>query len=195
VIARFIFVCVLLLAAGTACHKKQEELPALGQIADFRLKDQTGRALSVADFRGKTWVAAFMFTRCPTICPRITRRMQDVQAHAKKAQVPLTLVSFSVDPEYDTPAVLSEYAREFKLDTSNWRLLTGDIEVIKKTSIESFKMALDGQPDGAADHLGLVHGSHLVLVDGKAQIRGFYRSSDADVVTRLVSDAKRLSSE
>ncbi|HMJ15163.1 MAG TPA: SCO family protein [Polyangiaceae bacterium] len=194
-IARFIFVCVLLLAAGTACHKKQEELPALGQIADFRLKDQTGRALSVADFRGKTWVAAFMFTRCPTICPRITRRMQDVQAHAKKAQVPLTLVSFSVDPEYDTPAVLSEYAREFKLDTSNWRLLTGDIEVIKKTSIESFKMALDGQPDGAADHLGLVHGSHLVLVDGKAQIRGFYRSSDADVVTRLVSDAKRLSSE
>jgi protein SCO1 len=187
--------CSVLLALAAACQKKPEALPVLGQIAEFGLKDQSGRAVSARDFRGKTWVATFMFTRCPTICPRITRRMQELQAHAKQEQAPLTLVSFSVDPEYDTPAVLTAYAGEFKLDTSNWRLLTGDIEVIKKTSIESFKMALDGQPDSAADHLGLVHGSHLVLVDGKLQIRGFYRSSDGDVVKRLVSDAKRLSSE
>ena len=193
-ITRIFLICTLL-ALLVACEKKSDSLPAVAQIADFRLTDQAGRPVSRQDLRGKVWVAAFMFTRCPTICPRITRRMQELQAHAKKEQVPLTLVSFSVDPEYDTPQVLTAYAAEFKLDTSNWRLLTGDIEVIKKTSVESFKMALDGQPDSAADHLGLVHGSHLVLVDGKLQIRGFYRSSDAGVVPRLVNDAKRVSSE
>jgi protein SCO1/2 len=186
---------VTLLFVAAACSKKSDSLPAVAQIADFRLTDQAGRPVTPQDLRGKVWVAAFMFTRCPTICPRITRRMQELQTQAKQAQVPVTLVSFSVDPEYDTPQVLSAYAREFKLDTSNWRLLTGDIEVIKKTSIESFKMELDGQPDSGADHLGLVHGSHLVLVDGKLQIRGFYRSSDADVIPRLVGDVKRLSSE
>lgn len=184
-----------LLALLVACEKKPDPLPAVAQIADFALTDQAGRPVSPKDLRGKVWVAAFMFTRCPTICPRITRRMKEVQAEAKKEQVPLTLVSFSVDPEYDTPAVLSAYASEFKLDTGNWKLLTGDIEVIKKTSVDSFKMALEGQPDSAAEHLGLMHGSHLVLVDGKLQIRGFYRSSDAGIVDRLVRDAKRLSSE
>jgi protein SCO1/2 len=103
----------VLLVAAAACQKKPEALPVLGQIAEFGLKDQTGRAVSARDLRGKTWVAAFMFTRCPTICPRITRRMQELQAHAKQEQAPLTLVSFSVDPEYDTPAVLTAYAGEF----------------------------------------------------------------------------------
>ncbi len=193
--ARIFFAFTLLLAATAACEKKSDSLPAVSQILDFALTDQAGRQVSPQDLRGKVWVAAFMFTRCPTICPRITRRMQEVQAQAKKERVPLTLVSFSVDPEYDTPQVLSAYAGEFKLDTSNWRLLTGDIEAIKKISVESFKMALDGQPDSGADHLGLVHGSHLVLVDRKLQIRGFYRSSDAGIVQRLVGDAKRLNSE
>lgn len=183
--------CGLLLAG---CRGPKEELPVLGRIGLFRLTDQSGKVVSSPALRGKVWVAAFMFTRCPTICPRITRRMQELQSAAKQASANVELVSISVDPEYDTPHVLQSYAREFDLDTQNWRFLTGDSQLIKKTALDSFKIAVEGKAESGAEHFGIVHGSHLVLVDSQLQIRGFYRSSDADVVSRLLRDIQGLNS-
>jgi protein SCO1/2 len=188
---------LLELAGLAACAlsggcKKAPDLPALGGVGAFSLTDQAGRAVTAESLRGKVWAAAFMFTRCPTVCPRITRRMRDLQQAAKKDRVQLDLVSFSVDPEHDTPEVLRAYAQKYEADLANWRFLTGDLEVVRKTSEQGFKLAFEGKPTAGAEHFGLMHGSHLVLVDRAGQIRGYYRTSEDAQMARLLADAAML---
>ncbi len=181
-----------LCATSMGCKKPAEPLPALGQVGAFSLVDQNARALSGETLRGKVWVAAFFFTRCPTICPRITRRMRALQVAAARKAPALTLISFSVDPENDTPPVLLAYAQRFDADLKTWSFLTGDLDVMKRTVVDGFKLALDGKADSAAENGGIIHGSHLVLVDRTLTIRGYYRTDDEDDMTRILEDAARL---
>lgn len=166
--------------------------PELGSVGAFALTDQHGQAVTPETLRGKVWAAAFMFTRCPTVCPRITRRMRDLQQAAAKEAIGLELVSFSVDPEHDTPPVLLAYAQQNGADQKTWRFLTGDLEVVRRTSEQGFKLALDGKATEGAEHFGLFHGSHLVLVDGAGKIRGYYRTSEDEQMKLLLDDAKSL---
>jgi protein SCO1/2 len=189
---RALVLLVLVATFAALSCKKQPELEVLGQLGDFTLTRENGQSYGKKDLEGQVWVAAFMFTRCPTICPRITQRMREVQSAARKKEIPLTLVSFSVDPEYDTPQILTQYAAAQSADLANWRFLTGDYALIQKTAEQGFKLALEGKADAAAEHYGISHGSHLVLVDGQARIRGYYRSSDDQEMARLVEDAARL---
>jgi protein SCO1 len=106
----------------------------------------------------------------------------------------LQLVSFSVDPENDTPEVLAAYAKQYEADLGSWRFVTGDLEVVRKTSEQGFKLALDGKVTPGAEHFGLFHGSHLVLVDGRGIIRGYYRTSEDQQMAQLLEDAARLAS-
>jgi protein SCO1/2 len=182
----------LAVGAGVSGCRRSADLPALGGVGGFSLIDQAGRRVSEATLRGQVWAAAFFFTRCPTVCPRITRRMRDLQQAAAKGGVKLELVSFSVDPENDTPEVLTAYARQYGADLSSWRFLTGDLEVVRKTSEQGFKLALDGKPTPGAADFGLFHGSHLVLVDGVGQIRGYYRTSEDAQMVQLLKDAALL---
>src|SRR6188768_2570987 len=172
--------------------KKQADLPKLGAVGTFSLLNQNARSVSADALRGKVWIAAFFFTRCPTICPRITARMRALQvATAAKGQA-LDLVSFSVDPENDTPPVLLSYAQRFNAELAHWSFLTGDLAVVKRTVVDGFKLALDGKADPAAENGGIIHGSHLVLVDRLLTIRGYYRSDDDDDMRRILEDAARL---
>lgn len=187
-------ICLLLLlgAVGAGCRRKAEPLPELGHIGAFTLVDQRAHSVGAESLRGKVWVADFFFTHCPTICPRITRRMRELQVAAARRRLALELVSFSVDPEHDTPEVLQAYAQRYQADTEHWAFLTGDSEVIKRTVVDGFKLALDGKPDPAAENGGIIHGSHLVLVDRTLNIRGYYRSDDAEELSRLLEDAAHL---
>jgi protein SCO1/2 len=183
---------VLISMLLASCQRKAEPLPTLGQVGAFSLVDEQGRTVTADTLRGKVWVAAFFFTRCPTICPRITRRMRALQVATSASQPSLSLVSFSVDPENDTPPVLLEYAQHYGADLHTWSFLTGDLAVVKRTVVDGFKLALDGKPDPNAENGGIIHGSHLVLVDRALAIRGYYRTDDEDDMKRLVDDAKRL---
>ena len=183
---------LLVLALLAGCRKKLEALPELGRVGAFALVNQQGAPVTAETLRGKVWVAAFFFTRCPTICPRITRRMRALQVAAQSRAEPPTLVSFSVDPDNDTPAALLEYAKHFDADLRSWSFLTGDLEVVKHTVVDGFKLALDGKADPGAENGGIIHGSHLVLVDRKLAIRGYYRTDDEDDMKRLLEDAARL---
>jgi protein SCO1/2 len=183
---------LLALFALTACRRSAEPLPTLGRVGAFSLVDQQARTVTADTLRGKVWVAAFFFTRCPTICPRITRRMRALQLATHDSKPALTLVSFSVDPENDSPPVLLEYARHYGADLQTWSFLTGDLAVVERTVVDGFKLALDGKPDPNAENGGIIHGSHLVLVDRALAIRGYYRTDDEDDMKRLVDDAKRL---
>ena len=192
----FVARTVLLLLSVTAfslsgCHKPPSGLPSLGQVGEFALVDQAGAPVTAQSLRGKVWVAAFFFTHCPTICPRITRRMRALQVASAGARAP-RMVSFSVDPENDTPPVLLAYAKRFEADLRSWSFLTGDLTVVKRTVVDGFKLALDGKPDPTAENGGIIHGSHLVLVDRASTIRGYYRTDDEDDMRQLVEDAARL---
>ena len=170
-------------------------LPELGTVGPFWLTDQDGKTFTEASLDGTVWVAAFMFTRCPTVCPEMVRRMKLLQEQARAAGVPLSLVSFSVDPENDTPEVLRAFAKERELDTSNWRFLTGDSQVIRDTAEKGFKIGVDGTPRAGQEHFGITHGTHLVLLDGHRTIRGYYQSGDPERVTALLEDVRRLAAE
>jgi protein SCO1/2 len=170
-------------------------LPALGVVGPFWLKDQEGRTFSEQSLDGEIWVAAFMFTRCPTVCPAMVGRMRSLQHLAAARQVPIELVSFSVDPENDTPEVLRAYMKEQSIDARNWRFLTGDSAVIRDTAERGFKIGVEGTPKAGAQHFGITHGTHLVLLDAKRTIRGYYQSSDPERLARLLDDAARLAAE
>jgi protein SCO1/2 len=166
-------------------------LPVLGTLPDFRLIDQQGQPFGGAELRGYVWVAGFIFTRCPTICPAITARMAKVQHRARGIEPGFRLVSFSVDPGYDTPARLDELARRYRASPRMWKMLTGPLDQMKSTVEEGLKIAM-GQPQGENDFASLFHGTHFVLVDQQLRIRGYYDSNAADVEDRLLHDATML---
>jgi protein SCO1 len=182
----------LIACAALAACKRKPELPSLGVVPAFALTDQDGERLGSAELRGKVWVAAFMFTRCPTICPRITRRMRELQVEAAERKLSLMLVSFSVDPENDTPEVLRAYAQKYGVDPASWRFLTGDLEVVRKTAVDGVKMALDGKADPSKPDYGILHGTYLVLIDRELRLRGYYRTESREDTARLLDDAARV---
>jgi len=103
-------------------------------MPDFALYDQTGAVVESGKFRGKKVMLNFIFTRCPvaTMCPAATVKMTQVQRLAREAGVTnLELVSITLDPAYDTPGVLKDYADTRGIDTSNFTFLTGPENAIK----------------------------------------------------------------
>jgi protein SCO1/2 len=170
-------------------------LPQLGALPEFSFSRQDGSAWGSAQLRGHPYVANFIFTRCPTVCPAFTRKMARIQKETDAFGPGLQLVSFSVDPTYDTPARLAEYAQKHGANAARWSFLTGDYASIKDTVVNSFKIYMDRQSMDEADVMGIFHGNHFVLVDGSGQIRGYYESSDDEAFERLLRDAARLARE
>jgi protein SCO1/2 len=165
-----------------ACHRAPPSPPVLGAFPDFALTDQRGRTVRAADLRGHAWVADFVFTRCPSICPRLTEKMAGLAASPGARD--LRFVSFSVDPSYDTPAVLAEYAAAHHAD---WTFLTGPVGVVDAVAAGA-KLALERDPTKPAPE-AILHGTHFLLIDAAGQIRGYYDSADDAALARLVDDA------
>ncbi len=160
--------------------------PVLGTVPDFRLVDQNGAPFGPERLAGRVWVADFVFTRCPDVCPRMTERLAGVQrALGDRAD----LVSVSVDPTYDTPERLAAFARAHGAESPRWHFLTGDSEQVQQAVLRGFKIAFARESEDIAS---ITHGVHVVLVDGRGRIRGYYDSNDADALERLVTDARRL---
>ena len=160
--------------------------PVLGTVPDFRLVDQTGAPFGPERLSGRVWIADFVFTRCPDICPRMTERLAGVQrALGEQADV----VSVSVDPAYDTPERLAAFARAHGADSPRWHFLTGDSGHVQEAVLRGFKIAFSRDSEDIAT---ITHGVHVVLVDGRGRIRGYYDSNDADALERLVRDARRV---
>jgi protein SCO1/2 len=103
----------------------------------------------------------------------------------------MRFVSFSVDPETDTPEVLKRYAQEQGADRRDWRFLTGSLGDIERVVVSGFKQTMQQQPQEPGQPRNIMHGSHFVLVDRELQIRGFHRSDDVGL-KRLARDARRL---
>jgi len=179
---------------ASACHRAPPP-PDLGTVPNFSMTDELGKPFTNTTLAGKTWAAAFVFTRCPTACPRVTRLMRRLQEQAESRHLDLRFVSFSIDPDNDTPSVLKQYAAQYGADLATWSFVTGgDSDKVKATAEQGFKIAVDGKPDPSKTNLGLSHGTELVLVDGGGKIRGYYATNDDTEAFRILDDAARISS-
>jgi protein SCO1/2 len=167
-------------------------LPVLATLPAFQLTDQAGRPFGSQDLRGRAWVGSFIFTRCATICPAITAKMSRIQDRTRNLGAAFHLVSFSVDPSFDTPERLAAYARAHRASPRLWSFLTGPEDDVKAAVVTGLKIAVGREQgdDGRFD--GIFHGSHLVLVDQQGRVRAYYDSDDSDVVDRVSRDAGLL---
>lgn len=163
--------------------------PILGAVADFQLMDHRGDTFGSADLRGRLWIANFIFTRCPTICPTLTKQMAEIQHRIRSVAQVVHLVSFTVDPEYDTPEVLAEYAKRFRASQFMWSFVTGPRDKVQSLVRDGFKIYMEGSTD---DPVNIGHGSHFVLVDGAQRIRGYYDLSDEKAMDELLRDVGLL---
>lgn len=159
---------------------KPELLPNYGQLPEFSLVDQFGAPRTLADLKDNVWVADFVFTRCAGPCPRMSRHLANVQdALAEEPRV--RFVSVSVDPEYDTPDRMADYARRFGANTATWWFLTGDKGDIYQLVKDGFQLAVDDGmigPDGEPGEGIITHSTKFVLVDHVGRIRGYYSGDD-----------------
>jgi protein SCO1/2 len=190
-----LFLMPVLIAAGLFFLRQAEvarlashALPNDGMVPPFRLTDQDGQTFGTQQLLGKIWVADFVYTTCPGPCPMVSSRMAETQKPLRDTDV--RLVSFSVDPEHDTPAILRSYADKLNAQPNRWKFLTGDKDTIYRLIRDGFKLTTI--PNGAS---GPIHSTRLVLVDRNGVIRGYYEATDADAITRLLADVHHLLQE
>jgi protein SCO1/2 len=175
---------------GTAACSLHSGLPELGDVPAFTLVDARGASFSSAKLQGKIWVADFFFTTCNGPCPRMSAVMHRLQQRflsQRKSLDRVRLVSISIDPAHDTPAVIAEYSGHFRADSRIWWFLTGDEETVKRLSADTFHVNTRAAP--------LEHSTRFVLVDGKSRIRGYYETTDVAMLDQLVEDVGALRRE
>lgn len=141
-------------------------LADFGTVADFTLTDKEGRPFGLADLRGRIWVVDFVFTTCSGPCIPMTQGMRSI-FQALQSEPDVDFVTFTVDPETDTPAVLTRFAQTSGADNPRWHWLTGDRETIRKLARESFYASMgDKLPTGEVPHSTL-----YFVVDRDAHLR------------------------
>jgi protein SCO1/2 len=168
-----------------------ESLGEFGPVPEFSLTERSGKTESLAGLSGKVWIADFIYTSCTDTCPLQTAEMAKLQEQWKN-QRDLKLVSFSVDPERDTPQALTRYAERFKADADRWLFLTGGKQQISRLIQEGFRLSATPALKSAADDDVILHSARFVLIDRAAQIRGYYDSRDAEALRRLNKDVVTL---
>ncbi len=167
-------------------------LPVLGQLPDFELVDQEGQIFGTRELRGRIWVASFLFTRCRGVCPALTEHMRHFASRCLSAS-DVHLVSFSVDPEHDTPEALRRYAREHGAARSKWTFVTGDRDKLYALIREGFRLAVSDEENRVEEPI--VHSERFVLIDRDLNIRGYYHGLDREALQRLCRDLGRLVQE
>jgi cytochrome oxidase Cu insertion factor (SCO1/SenC/PrrC family) len=189
-----------------------ETLGVYGEVPDFALTERSGRRITRGDLLGTVWVANFIYTQCTETCPGQSLEISYLQAEFA-TEPDLRLVSMTVDPERDTPEVLTQYAERYGADAERWLWLTGAKHEIYRLAADGFKLSVidpdDPQRAGDLRHFfaprpafaahgsrGLIiHSSRLVLVDRQAHIRAYHQPTDPDSLQRLRQNLRRLLQE
>ena len=151
--------------------------PVLRQLPQWRLVDQNGDSFGSADLAGEAYVASFLFTRCATVCPRLTASLRQLERRYREEGVQeVRLVSFTVDPAHDTPERLRDYARNRSLNLENWSLLTGAEPEVRSVVVDGFALPMGERLDLAGGLVDVAHAARLALVDRDGGVRGYYGS-------------------
>jgi len=167
-------------------------LPRIGIVPDITLTERSGRKLPLSDLKGRVWIADFIFTNCGGSCPIMSSTMASLQEQLKNINN-IVLVSFTVDPERDSPQTLSEYAELYGASPSRWLFLTGEKEKLNYLTHDGFHLAVAADSGSTVEPI--VHSTLFALVDKQGVIRGYYDSTDEKALEKIVADARWLASE
>lgn len=160
------------------------------KVQDFSYTNQDSEDVGLKDLKGDIWIADFIFTSCETVCPPMTSNLTKIQKQLKEEGInDIRFVSFSVDPEVDTPEKLKEYIGNYETDTNNWDLLTGyDQKEISTLAEESFKVLIRDDP--SSDQV--IHGTSFYLVNREGKVVKNYSGVQDVPYEEIVSDIKLL---
>lgn len=155
----------------------------VASLGEWQLVDQDGHPIGSESLRGQVWIASVFFSRCPSVCPKqqkdfgtILRHLDDLRSPDKP---PVRLVSFSVDPEFDTPEVLRAWAGKHDVDTTKWSLVTGTEAALKDLLVGRMFLEIGSkQPIPGTDLFDIAHASRFVLVDQNGDVRGYWPTDD-----------------
>jgi protein SCO1/2 len=194
-----------------ACNSSKEKLPILGnreaivktvngkqivdtlyhQIPDFEFISQDSVKITQKDFAGKIYVADFFFTTCPTICPKMKTQMLRIYKKFKD-NPKVAILSHTIDPRHDTPAVLKEFSKNLGIQNSMWQMVTGDKAKIYEIGQKSYMVSATDDPTQPG---GIVHSGAFILVDKNRHIRGIYDGTEPERVNKLMEDIDTLLKE
>jgi protein SCO1 len=169
-----------------AALRAPEPITSLGA---WELVDEHGKPYGSAELKGSVWIASFFFTRCPSVCPAQQQALVGLLPHLEDLQgksgvAPIAIVSFTVDPEHDTPELLQKYEEKMRPAASakggEWKLLTGEREQMKELLIKRFLVPMgEREPlQGAPDLFDISHVAKFALVDQNGDVRGYWGIDD-----------------
>jgi protein SCO1/2 len=161
------------------------------QIPAFRFLNQDSVWVSEKDMAGKIYIADFFFTSCPTICPKMkTQLLRIYERYAENDNI--RILSHSIDPTYDTPSILKQYAARLQVKSPRWNMLTGDKAAIYKLGEKSYMVTAQEDKNEAG---GFVHSGAFILVDKNRHVRGIYDGTQEAEVNHLIEDIEILLQE
>jgi protein SCO1/2 len=182
---------VVLLAAVALRAWTPQPLPVLGHVPAFHFVDQRGAPIGSDALLGHPTVVDFIFTRCQSSCPRLTAAMAELQSRLSARGSPARLLSFTVDPENDSPEVLARYAANAHADEARWSFVTGPADEVERAVTQGFAVSAARIARGANEY-DVTHGDWFVLVDRRGAIRGYYAMDEAPTIDTLTRDIDRL---
>ncbi|GIO19344.1 SCO1 protein [Oceanobacillus oncorhynchi subsp. incaldanensis] len=172
-----------------ACGNNEIETNMSENVADFEFTTQDNEKLGLDELKGEWWIADFIFTNCVTVCLPMTSNMSQLQDLLQEEGMDVQLISFTVDPENDTPEVLKKYADSNGAELENWNFLTGfNYETIKDLSEGSFRSELHENP--GSDQL--THGIRFFLVTPEGEVIKNYYGMDMKEVETIIDDLKKV---
>lgn len=167
----------------------QLRLKNLHTVANFSFTDQRGKTITDNTVKGKIYIANFFFSICPSICPKMTHNLLEVQNNFK-SDTSVVQLSFSVMPWIDSVARLKTYGDINNINAQKWHLLTGDAGKIYNLARQSYfaEEAIGFSRDSSE----FLHTEHVLLVDANAHLRGVYNGTLPLEIDRLIEDIKIL---
>lgn len=173
----------------SACNKDVKN-PLNYKLNSFSYIDQNEQGYGLAELKGKVWVADFIFTSCETVCPPMTAHMSKLQQQVKKNGLKnVECVSFSVDPQNDSPHALKAYVNKFNGDLTSWHLLTGySQKEIKSFAMKNFKTLVQ-KPKGTNQ---VIHGTSFFLINQEETVKKNYDGVSDVPYSRIIEDIKTL---
>ncbi|MEH7176557.1 SCO family protein [Neobacillus vireti] len=187
---RFLVIFLIGLFLLAACGQKGIENPLNYTVNDFTAVTEENKPFEKKDLDGKIWLADFIFTNCADVCPPMTANMTKLQKMVADEDLKnVEFVSFSVDPTVDTPEVLSAYAKNFGLDTTNWTFLTGYTqEFIETYARETFKTLVKKPQEGNQ----VIHQTYFFLVGPDGKVKKIYDGYKEVPYDDMMKDMKAL---
>jgi protein SCO1/2 len=160
-------------------------------IPTFQFTNQDGKEFGTKDLKDKIYIVEFFFTRCnnPTLCPKMNSELQRVQEHFSNNPL-INIVSFTVDPDNDTPEVLKSHAKKYKADHAKWNFLTGDKKKIYQLAYSGFKINVGEEKQTVTPEF--LHATKFILVDKENRIRGYYDGTERESVDKLILETQIL---